>query len=83
MLNPVATSIIVSVFTDRGERARAIGVWGSAIGITMAAGSVLGSLLVSRRPAKAFSSEAGRVGLPRPRAGGRPPVAVRPGDRPR
>ncbi|TDD67460.1 DHA2 family efflux MFS transporter permease subunit [Actinomadura darangshiensis] len=47
MLNPVAMSIIVSVFTDRGERARAIGVWGSAIGITMAAGPVLGGLLVS------------------------------------
>jgi EmrB/QacA subfamily drug resistance transporter len=47
MLNPVAMSIIVSVFTDRGERARAIGVWGSVIGITMAAGPVLGGLLVS------------------------------------
>src|SRR3984885_2295907 len=47
MLNPVAMSIIVSVFTDRRERARAIGVWGSAIGITVAAGPVLGGLLVS------------------------------------
>ncbi|WP_413805496.1 MFS transporter [Streptomyces sp. OE57] len=47
MLNPVAMSIIVSVFTDRRERARAIGVWGSVIGITIAAGPVLGGLLVS------------------------------------
>jgi len=47
MLNPVAMSIIVGVFTDRAERARAIGVWGSVIGITMAAGPVLGGLLVS------------------------------------
>ncbi len=47
MLNPVAMSIIVSVFPDRGERARAIGVWGSVIGVTMAAGPVLGGLLVS------------------------------------
>jgi EmrB/QacA subfamily drug resistance transporter len=47
MLNPVAMSIIVSVFTDRRDRARAIGIWGSTIGITIAAGPVLGGLLVS------------------------------------
>jgi EmrB/QacA subfamily drug resistance transporter len=47
MLNPVAMSIIVSVFTGRRERARAVGVWGSAIGITVAAGPVLGGVLVS------------------------------------
>src|ERR1700761_9055360 len=47
MLNPVALSIIVSVFTDRRERAWAVRVWGSAIGITIAAGPVLGVLLVS------------------------------------
>jgi EmrB/QacA subfamily drug resistance transporter len=46
MLNPVAISIIVNVFTDRRERARAVGVWGSAIGITIAAGPVLGGVLV-------------------------------------
>jgi EmrB/QacA subfamily drug resistance transporter len=46
MLNPVAMSIIASVFTDCGERARAIGVWGSVIGITIAIGPVLGGLLV-------------------------------------
>src|SRR5207247_1054440 len=44
MLNPVAMSIIVSVFTGR-ERARAVGVWGSVIGITVAAGPVLGGIL--------------------------------------
>src|ERR1700760_3449120 len=47
MLNPVAMSIVVGVFTDRRERAKAVGVWGSAIGITVAAGPVLGGLLVS------------------------------------
>jgi EmrB/QacA subfamily drug resistance transporter len=47
MLNPVALSILVGAFSDRSERARAIGVWGSVIGITIAAGPVLGGLLVS------------------------------------
>jgi EmrB/QacA subfamily drug resistance transporter len=47
MLNPVAMSLIVSVFTDRRERARAVGVWGSVIGITVATGPVLGGVLVS------------------------------------
>ena len=47
MLNPVAMSIIVSVFRDRQDRARAVGVWGSAIGITVAAGPILGGVLVS------------------------------------
>jgi EmrB/QacA subfamily drug resistance transporter len=47
MLNPVAMSIIVSVYTDRRDRARAVGVWGSTIGITIAAGPVLGGVLVN------------------------------------
>ena len=47
MLNPVAMSIIVSVFTDRRERAWAVGVWGSVIGLTIAAGPVLGGVLTN------------------------------------
>src|ERR1700761_5026647 len=47
MLNPVAMSIIVSVYTDPRDRARAVGVWGSTIGITLAAGPVLGGVLVN------------------------------------
>ena len=38
MLNPVAMSIITQVFTGRVERARAIGVWGGVVGISMALG---------------------------------------------
>ncbi|MFJ9818325.1 MFS transporter [Streptomyces sp. NPDC101151] len=46
MLNPVAMSIITNTFTDVRERARAIGVWGAVVGISMAAGPLVGGLLV-------------------------------------
>jgi EmrB/QacA subfamily drug resistance transporter len=47
MLNPVAMSIITNTFTEPRERARAIGIWGGVIGISMALGPVVGGLLVS------------------------------------
>ncbi|MXM62061.1 DHA2 family efflux MFS transporter permease subunit [Streptomyces sp. HUCO-GS316] len=46
MLNPVAMSIITNTFTNPRERARAIGVWGAVVGISMAAGPLVGGLLV-------------------------------------
>jgi EmrB/QacA subfamily drug resistance transporter len=46
MLNPVAMSIIVNVFTDPRERARAIGAWGSVVGLSMALGPLIGGALV-------------------------------------
>jgi EmrB/QacA subfamily drug resistance transporter len=47
MLNPVAMSIITNTFTDRRERAQAIGVWGAVVGLSMGLGPVVGGLLVT------------------------------------
>ena len=46
MLNPVAMSIITNVFTERRERARAIGIWGGVVGISTGLGPVVGGLLI-------------------------------------
>ncbi len=46
MLNPVAMSIVRNVFEDPRERARAIGLWGAAFGLSMALGPVVGGALV-------------------------------------
>ncbi|PXW32234.1 UNVERIFIED_CONTAM: EmrB/QacA subfamily drug resistance transporter [Williamsia faeni] len=47
MLNPVAMSIITNTFPGRVERARAVGVWGAVVGISMALGPIVGGLAIN------------------------------------
>lgn len=46
MMNPVALSIISQIFYRPVERARALGIWGAVVGISMALGPVVGGLLI-------------------------------------
>jgi EmrB/QacA subfamily drug resistance transporter len=46
MLNPVAMAIIATTFSDRAERARAIGAFGAVSGLALGFGPILGGALV-------------------------------------
>src|ERR671936_2950153 len=48
MIFPATLSLISNVFTERGERARAIGFWGATAGIAIATGPIAGGWLLER-----------------------------------
>jgi EmrB/QacA subfamily drug resistance transporter len=46
MAFPSTLSMLTNVFTERGERARAIGLWGAATGVAIALGPIVGGGLL-------------------------------------
>jgi EmrB/QacA subfamily drug resistance transporter len=48
MIFPSTLSLISNVFTERGERARAIGLWGATAGIAIALGPIVGGWLLEQ-----------------------------------
>jgi EmrB/QacA subfamily drug resistance transporter len=45
---PATLSLLTNVFTERGERARAIGLWGATTGVGIAVGPIVGGWLLER-----------------------------------
>jgi len=48
LMFPSTLSLLVNVFTERGERARAIGLWGATTGVGIATGPIAGGWLLER-----------------------------------
>ena len=48
MVFPATLSLIANIFTERGERARAIGLWGATAGVAIALGPIVGGWLLER-----------------------------------
>src|SRR6204780_2909624 len=48
MVFPSTLSLITNVFSERGERARAIGLWGAITGVAIALGPIVGGWLLQQ-----------------------------------
>ena len=48
MVFPATLSLIANIFTERAERARAIGLWGATAGMAIALGPIVGGWLLER-----------------------------------
>jgi MFS family permease len=48
MMFPATLSLLTNVFTGRGERATAIGLWGATTGVGIATGPIVGGWLLER-----------------------------------
>jgi EmrB/QacA subfamily drug resistance transporter len=48
LIFPATLSIIANVFTERGERAKAIGLWGASAGVAIALGPIVGGWLLEQ-----------------------------------
>jgi EmrB/QacA subfamily drug resistance transporter len=46
LMFPSTLSLLVNIFTERGERARAIGLWGATTGVGIATGPIVGGWLL-------------------------------------
>jgi EmrB/QacA subfamily drug resistance transporter len=46
LIFPATLSLLTNVFTERGERARAIGMWGASTGVGIAVGPIIGGWLL-------------------------------------
>jgi EmrB/QacA subfamily drug resistance transporter len=48
LIFPATLSLLTNVFTERGERARAIGLWGATTGVGIAVGPIVGGWLLEQ-----------------------------------